>query len=132
MRRFFSKNWIAALVSASVMTLTAAVMARLLLRHISLFLSFDHQFRAIFAQIHDGVLNSPVVLMMAIAFPAAWGLRKLGKCKHWRIPAGILWVLLWLLLLISALLLTRVNGIRFADVLVSLLDVLQKGGFDGL
>lgn len=132
MRHFIRKNWIAALVSASVMTLTAAVTARLLLCHISLFLSFDEQFGAIFAQIRDGALKSPVLVLMAIAFPAAWGLRKMGECKRWRIPAGILWTLLWLLLLISALLLTRVNGIRFGDVLVSLLDILQKGGFDGL
>lgn len=132
MRRFLRKNWGAALVSAAAMTLTATVAARLLLRHISLFLSFDHQFCAIFAQIYDSTLTSPVLLLMAMAFPAAWGLRKLGECKPWRIPVGILWVLLWLILLISALLLTRVNGIRFGDVLVSLLNILRKGGFDGL
>lgn len=132
MRRFLRENWIAALVSASVMVLTAAVTARLLLRHISLFLCFDEQFSAIFAQICGGALKSPVLVLMAIAFPAACGLRKMGQCKRWQILTGILWMLLWLLLLVSALLLTRVNGIRFGDVLVSLLDILQKGGFDGL
>lgn len=132
MQRLLRKDWLAALVTGLAMTFAAGLAARLLLRHISLFLSFDAQFSAIFAQIHDAKLVTPVALLMALAFPGAWGLRKLGRCGGWKIPAGIFWVLLWLVLLVLALLLTRVNGIRFWDVVASLLDILQKGGLDGL
>jgi hypothetical protein len=45
--------------------------------------------------------------------------------KFLRIPVV---TLLWLFMALAVLLLTRVNGIRFGDVLFSLLDVLGKGG----
>lgn len=132
MRRFVRKEWVAGLIAAAAMTFSAALAARLLLRHISLFLSFDAQFAQIFGQIHPAKLATPTLLMMAVAFPSAWGLKKLWSRRSWRIPGAILWGLLWLLLLVVALLLTRVNGIRFVDVVASLLDILQKGGLDGL
>ena len=132
MQRLLRKDWFAALLTGLAMTATAALAARLLLRHISLFLSFDPMFSGIFAQIRGGKMYTPILLRMALAFAAAFGLRKLGKRRSWRIPAAILWGLLWLVLMILAMLLTRVNGIRFGDVLISLLEILRKGGLDGL
>jgi len=41
-------------------------------------------------------------------------------------------VVFFLALTVAAMLLTSVNDILFGDVVVSLLDVLRKGGLDGL
>ena len=128
MRRFLSKKCIAVLAIATAMTLTADLAARSLLRHISVFLSFDAQFSDIFAQIHDARMQSPWLLTMAIATVLIWALHKFNQSKKRPFLTAVFTLLLWLALVIIAVMLTRVNSIRFLDVVVSLLDILQKGG----
>lgn len=105
----------------------ALLCARLLLRNLGPVLSFDPQFSAIFSQIATAKMTSPVLLLGALALSAEYGIQYLRGRKH-RILATILGIIGFLALFTLSLLLTRVNGIRFVDVLVSLIDVLQKGG----
>jgi len=105
----------------------ALLCARLLLRNLGPVLSFDPQFSAIFSQIATAKMTSPVLLLGALALGAAYGIQCLRGRKH-RILAIMLGIMSFLILFVLSLLLTRVNGIRFVDVLVSLIDVLQKGG----
>ena len=128
MRRFLSKKCIAVLATATAMALTADLAARSLLRHISVFLSFDTQFSDIFAQIHDARMQSPWILTVAIATVFIWALQKFNQSKKRPFLTAVFSFLLWLALVIIAVMLTRVNSIRFWDVVVSLLDILQKGG----
>lgn len=105
--------------------LTAVLCARLLLRGLSFLLFFDPQFSAIFAQIAEAEMRTPLILVL-LAVLVYLLLSKLGTQNARRALAGR--VLLWPILMGATMLLTRVNGIRFCDVLFSLLDVLQKGG----
>ena len=113
---------------SAALTAGAALCAQLLLRNLSLLLSFDETFSAIFAQIATAAMDAPVLLLLVPAVGAAVLLHRLWQKRSWRVLAVLLGVIVWLLLFLLAVLLTRVNGIRFGDVLFSLLDVLQKGG----
>lgn len=110
------------------LTAGAVLCARLLLRNLSWLLSFDETFSAIFAQIATAAMDAPIVLLFALAAGVAALLGYLWQKKSRRFAPVLLGVLAWLVLFVLAVLLTRVNGIRFCDVLFSLLDVLQKGG----
>lgn len=105
--------------------LTAVLCARVLLRCLSFLLLFDPQFSAIFAQIAGAEMKTPLLFMLAAVLVYLL-LSKLGtRYERWALAGRIA---LWPVLTAAALLLTRVNGIRFCDVLFSLLDVLRKGG----
>lgn len=106
----------------------AVLCAQVLLRNLSALLSFDETFSAIFAQIATADMTSPALLMAALSVCMAILLHRLWQKKRLRFVAVLTGALLWLLLFFLTVLLTRVNGIRFCDVLFSLLDVLQKGG----
>ena len=110
------------------LTAAAVLCAQVLLRNLSALLSFDETFSAIFAQIATADMTSPVLLMAALSVGMAMLLCHLWRKKRLRFVAVLAGVLLWLVLYLLAVLLTRVNGVRFCDVLFSLLDVLQKGG----
>lgn len=121
------KEWLRAGLITVFAVLSALICASLLLRNLSFFLQFDPQFSAIFAQISDAQLQIPVllILLMAIVFCLLY---RLGMQQKKKIVAIICGVLLWIVTLALVLLLTKVNGIRFCDVLFSLLDVMAKGG----
>ena len=102
-----------------------ALFARLLLQNLYRFLAFDPTFHDIFAQLRGAQIRLPMALLTLAAVGLAWLLERIRRRKGLRV---LLAILLWLLMAVAALLLTRVNGIRFGDVLFSLLDVLAKGG----
>jgi len=132
MKRLLRKKWIVALLPATVLTAFAALSAQMLLRNLSLFLSFDPMFSRIFSQLRDGNMDTSVVLLWAVAYSFSllmvylWG----EKRRKLALAAGM--VVFFLALTVAAMLLTSVNDILFGDVVVSLLDVLRKGGLDGL
>lgn len=111
-----------------LLTAGALVCAQVLLRNLSTLLSFDATFSAIFAQISTAVMDSPMLLILALSLGVATALYPLWQRNRLRFLAGFIGLLSWLILFLLAVLLTRVNGIRFCDVLFSLVDVLQKGG----
>jgi len=123
-----TKDWLRTGFVTVFAVLSAAVCARFLLRNLSLFLSFDSQISAIFAQISCAKMCTSVVwvLLSALAF-----LLLLWYCTKQKVKFAAIFfsVLLWIIAFVSAMLFTRVNDIRFCDVLFSLLEVLTKGGF---
>lgn len=122
------KKTILSVVGLSLALTAAAVLcAQVLLRNLSALLAFDETFSAIFAQIATADMESPV-LMAPLSVGMAILLCRLWQKKRLRFVTVLLGALLWLLLFFLTVLLTRVNGIRFCDVLFSLLDVVQKGG----
>ena len=110
------------------LTAIAVLCAQLLLRNLGPLLSFDGIFSAIFAQIATADMTSPMLPVLVLSAATAILLHRLWQKKRMRFVTALFGVLLWLLLFLLSILLTRVNGIRFCDVLFSLLDVLQKGG----
>ena len=123
------KKSIRSVVGLSLALAAAAVLcAQVLLRNLSALLSFDETFSVIFAQIADADMTSPVLLVLMLSAGAAVLLHRLWQIKRMRFAAVLTGALLWLVVYLLAVLLTRVNGIRFCDVLFSLLDVMRKGG----
>lgn len=121
------KAWIA-VAPAVLLWALALLIAGCLIRNLYCFLDAEPQFQAIFAQIQSAKLGYPLWLLLpqAALCVLAWRLRRGGK--KW--SAG--WVLLggWLLIFLCALYFTRVNGILFGDVMVSLVQLLMKGGLE--
>ena len=113
---------------SAALTVLGVLSAQLLLRSLSLLLSFDETFSAIFAQIADAPMSPPVVLALLLSLGAASLLHRLWQRKSRRFAALLCGLGFEMLLFIFNVLLTRVNDIRFCDVLFSLLDVLEKGG----
>lgn len=113
---------------SAALTVGALLCAQILLRNLSGLLYFDETFSAIFAQIAMAPMDSPALLVLALAVGAAALLYHLWQKKRLRFVAALLGGFLWLAMFLVAVFLTRVNSIRFCDVLFSLLDVLQKGG----
>lgn len=113
------KDWLRTGFFAALPALSAVLMARMLLRNLFLLLYFAPDFSGIFAQIQAAVLYTPVTLIL-FAWLLFWLLqRRKGKALS---------IFLWIDIFGVTLLLTRVNGIRFCDVLFSLLNVMEKGG----
>ncbi len=112
-------------IRAAALAGAGALCARLLLQNLYRFLTFDPTFYDIFAQIRDAAIRPPVAALTLAAVGISCLADRMCGRKILRI---FVCILLWLLLAIVGVLLTRVNGIRFADVLFSLLDVLRKGG----
>ena len=110
------------------LTAAAVLCAQVLLRNLSALLSFDETFGTIFAQIADAPMSPPVAVTLLLSLGAAILLHRLWQKKPWRFAAALCGLGFGVLLFLLNVLLTRVNGIRFCDVLFSLLDVLEKGG----
>lgn len=120
------KEWFRTGLIAVFAMMSAVICARLLLRNLSFFLQFDPQFSAIFAQISDANMYTPIGLMLLTT--TGYLLLYRLRMKHkWKAVSVLCAVLLWAFTFVLALLLTKVNGIRFCDVLFSLLDVMAKG-----
>lgn len=122
------REWIPILGCTLLLGGAALLGAQLLIRNLSVFLHADPQFQAIFAQLQDAKLVSPIWLLLpqtGICF-LAWRLWKEDR------KAGGLCFLLFggIVILFCALYCTRVNGILFGDVMRSLLEVLMKGGLE--
>ena len=123
-----SKHFLHAGVFGVLLTALALIFTALLIRNVSVFLQAEPQFQAIFSQIRRAELGYPVWLMVpqgGICLLASWLWQRKKQL------AGIA-VLLGggILMLLCALYFTRVNGILFGDVMVSLVQVLMKGGLD--
>lgn len=120
------KEWFRTSLIAAFAMMSAVICARLLLRNLSSFLQFDPQFSAIFAQISDAHLYTPIGLML-LTTAGYLLLYRLSMKQKWKAVSVLCGMLLWVFTILSAVLLTKVNGIRFCDVLFSLLDVMAKG-----
>lgn len=123
------KDWIITGSVAILISLSGLLCARLFLRNLSFFLQFDPQFSSIFAQIKDAEFQIPILTFLLLTVFVGVLLRLERKQKYNRFVSILCYILLWLFAFISATLLTHVNGICFCDVLISLLDVIKKGGF---
>ena len=132
MKQLLRKKWIAALVPAFVLTAAAVILAQLLLRNFSLFLSFDPMFSRIFSQLRYGDMDTKAVLLCAAAYAFSLVMISLRERKRRRLMFAVGMAVFFLVLTVAAMLLTCVNGVLFGDIVVSLLDVLRKGGLDGL
>ena len=111
------------------MTVSLVLVAQVVLRNLYRFLTFDQQFYAIFAQIQSARMRSPVVFLLAATFLfSLLAIRLWERSRGGRIAAVLLGIPVWVLLVAVAVYATTVNDILFGDVLLSLLDVLQKGG----
>lgn len=132
MKKVLTSPWCIALGAAATSALTLTLAAQLLLRNIAAFLSSEPQLQAIFAQIRTAQMSSPVLLTGLLSFLYWFAVCKFCKKRVSRVFAILGGLLLWLLLWIGSVALTRVNGILFWDVLTSLLDAAQKGWLDGI
>lgn len=132
MKKVLTSPWCIALGAAAASALTLILAAQLLLRNIAAFLSSEPQLQAIFAQIRTAQMSSPVLLTGLLSFLYWFAVCKFCKKNVSRVFAILGGLLLWLLLWIVSVALTRVNGILFWDVLTSLLDAAQKGWLDGI
>lgn len=132
MKQLLRKKWVAVLVPAFVLTVLATLSAQLLLRSFSLFLAFDPMFSRIFSQLRHGDMDTKVLLLWVAAYAFSLLMFSLQERKQRRLMFAAGMVVFFLVLTVAAMLLTCVNGILFGDIVVSLLDVLRKGGLDGL
>lgn len=121
------------LLFASLMSATVTLATQLLLRNLYRFLTFDQDFYQIFAQIADADMAVPVLAIFIVSFFYCM----LGG--HWQaagtggtVAAVLVGIVVWLVLWVAALFFTEVNQIRFGDVLISLLDMIQKGALEQL
>ncbi len=123
------KHWLALGGITGSMTVSLVLVAQVVLRNLYRFLTFDQQFYSIFAQIQSARMASPVVLLLVAAFLySLLAVQLWNRSRGGRIAAVLLGVPVWVLLAVVAVYATKVNDILFGDVLMSLLDVLQKGG----
>lgn len=114
---------LAAIAAASVV-----LFSQVLLRNLYLLLSSNDQFFAIFAQIRRAPMWPPLLAVLILSSAVSAMVTLLWRKRRLRFLAVIAGVFSWLLVLGTTIMLTRVNGIRFGDVLFSLLDLMEKGG----
>lgn len=116
------------LLFGAVMTATIALFSWLFLSNLYHFLPFDPPFHAIFSQIADAPMTPPVLpILIFSCLYCLLGDRLSAKGRSGRVAAILIGIVVWLLLWVGAILLTKVNRILFGDVLFSLLDLLQSG-----
>ena len=117
------------IAASAALTLAASVTARLLLRNVAffLYLAAEEQFAAIFSQLRSADIRPPIILLYILSLVYCFAAAKLKRGTV--ILTGLL---VFILLLAIALLAASVNGILFGDVLISLIDVISKGGFEGM
>lgn len=113
---------------AAIVAVSVVLLSQVLLRNLFLLLSFDDQFFAIFAQIRRAPMWPPVLTVLILSSAASAMVTLLWRKRRLRFLAVIAGVFSWLLVLGTTIMLTRVNGIRFGNVLFSLLDLMEKGG----
>lgn len=137
------KRDIAFSIAGIVMTVLICAAVIGLIRNLGYFISllgplFDlkaadiKQFSAIFGQLSTARIDPPIALTIIFGFSFWWLLLSIRRPRN----AVARWVLicllatvLFLIAVITVLLFTEVNSIRFYDVLQSLLQVLSAGGF---
>ena len=131
MKQLLQKTWLAAMLPALALALLAALTGQLLLRNLSLFLSFEPMLQGIFAQLKTAAMWPSVVLLL-IAYPLQyWTLWLYRKHQRKALPIAIT-ACCFPLVTVVGMLTTHVNGILFWDVVVSLLELIRKGGLAGL
>ena len=132
MKRCSHSGILKAVGAAAAMGATAALAALFFLRHFGdLLAPVDAQFSAIFAQIADAVMRPPLLLLLTLSLLYVWGAGALW-CRRRRKTAVVLGLLCWIILFLLAVYMTRVNNIRFGDVITSLVGMALKGGLSGL
>lgn len=132
MKKVLTSAWCIAIGASVISVLFLTLAAQLLLRNIAAFLSSEPQLQAIFAQIRTVRMSSPVLLTGLLSFFYWFPVCKFCKKKISRVFAILAGFIVGLLLLVVSVVLTRVNGIRFWDILLSLLDAAEKGWLDGI
>lgn len=130
MKQRLQNKCLRVLLMTAMLGVSAMGAAALFVRYIYVFLASEPAFCAIFSQLRTAQLRGPFWLFVPTAALCAWMLRLYQNGK--RLGAVLLGIGCWMLLLLCAVFFMRVNGILFGDVLISLLEVLQKGGLDGL
>lgn len=116
------------LLFGGLMTATIILVTRLLLSNLYRFLIFDPQFHAIFAQIADAPMVPPVLLLLPLScLYCLLGAHLAAKGTGGRVTTILVGIVVWLVLLIGSVLLTKVNRILFGDILFSLLTLLKSG-----
>lgn len=109
-----------------------AVAAQLLLRNIYLFLPEDTAFPAIFAQIRTAGMYTPVIPFLLAGYIVSLLLCRVLKAGFGWLAAVVLLPMILVAFVSCGVFFTKVNDIRFGDILLSLLEMLEKGGLDGL
>ena len=130
MKQRLQNKCLRVLLMTAMLGVSAMGAAALFVRYIYVFLASEPAFCAIFSQLRTAQLRGPFWLCVPTAALCIWMLRLYQNGK--RLGAVLLGTGCWMLLLLCAVFFMRVNGILFGDVLISLLEVLQKGGLDGL
>lgn len=108
------------------------MLAQFLIRNLYQFLPQESVFPAIFAQLQAASIHTPVFFFLIPAYLCCLGGVLLWRKKLWRIPVVLGGVVLIGLFSALCAYFSTVNGVRFGDILLSLLNVLEKGGLDGL
>ncbi len=122
--------WLRVLLLSALTALMSSVISHLILRNFYRFLEFDQQFYLIFKQISssDTQISTPLVPSFFILFILFFALTLLWqKGKAWRVLAVFSGTFFVLVLFVASILLTRVNGIMFLDVVLSLVPLLVSG-----
>ncbi len=108
------------LLPAALLTLLCALAAQGMLRHLHRLPLLGEGFSAIFAQIEHAPMHTPLLPVFLLCAGQVLLFRRKGWLR-------ILAILLGLPLLLIALLITRVNGIFFFDVVRTLIPALMGG-----
>ncbi len=108
------------LLPAALLTLVCAFAAQGMLRCLHRLPVLGEGFSAIFAQIERAPMYTPILPVFLLCAGLVWLLRRGGWRRMLALPLG-------LTILLCALLLTRVNGIFFFDVVRTLIPALMGG-----
>ena len=132
MRRLDKKQQRICCLAAVVCYGVIAVAAQMLLRNLYLLLPADSAFPAIFAQIQSAGMYTPVIPFLAAGYLGSLLLCRIWKARFGWVVAVVLIPMILAILIACGVFFTRVNDVRFGDILLSLLEMLEKGGLDGL
>lgn len=132
MNRVSCKKWASAAVYAALLCLSTSMLAQFLIRNLYQLLPQDSVFPAIFAQLRAATIHTPVFFFLIPAYLCCLAGVQLWHKRAWRIPVVLGGVVLAVLFCALCAFFSTVNGVRFGDILLSLLNVLEKGGLDGL
>lgn len=119
-------------LAAVLCYLLLAVAAQLLLRNLYRFLPSDTAFPAIFFQLRTAAMYTPVLPFVLAGYLSCLLLSRIAKGRLGWLAAMVLIPVFLVALIAGAVFFTKVNDVRFGDILLSLLEMLEKGGLDGL
>lgn len=113
------------IVLGSLVTATSQIF----LRNFYQVISFDEKFSAIFKQISDAEMSSPVIAVITLSFVYGLVEMKFGyRSPGGRILTITIFPFAWIILGIFSVCFTKINDILVLDIVISLLPVLWNGG----